>query len=101
MESLFISHPVRWLSLSLALGALLLSSPAHSQTVLRSLPTRHVPQVVLKGTATPVGILKTTKIMHLSLLLPLRNQQELNQLLKKLYDPYQPGLPTFSDYSPG
>jgi subtilase family serine protease len=90
MESLFISHPVRWLSLSLALGALLLSSPAHSQTVLRSLPTRHVPQVVLKGTATPVGILKTTKIMHLSLLLPLRNQQELNQLLKKLYDPSSP-----------
>ncbi len=90
MKSLFISYSARWLSLTLALGALLLSSPAHSQTVLHPLPTRHVPQVVLKGTATPVGILKATNIMHLNLLLPLRNQQELSQLLKKLYDPSSP-----------
>ena len=49
--------------------------------------TRHVREVTLKGQARPVGHLPATQTMRLVLVLPLRNQAELDNLLQELYDP--------------
>jgi subtilase family serine protease len=55
----------------------------------QSLPlfTRHVRDVVLNGQAWPVGRLPATRTMQLVLVLPLRNEAELDSLLQELYDP--------------
>ena len=49
--------------------------------------TRHVRQAVLSGQARSVGHLPATQTMRLVLVLPLRNQAELENLLQELYDP--------------
>src|ERR1700693_6170683 len=49
--------------------------------------TRHLREVTLKGQARPVGHLPATQTMRLVLVLPLRNQAELDNLLQELYDP--------------
>jgi subtilase family serine protease len=49
--------------------------------------TQHVREVTLKGQARPVGHLPATQAMRLVLVLPLRNQAELDNLLQELYDP--------------
>ena len=49
--------------------------------------TQHVREVTLKGQARPVGHLPATQTMRLVLVLPLRNQAELDNLLQELYDP--------------
>jgi len=49
--------------------------------------TRHVREVVLNGQALPVGRVPTAQPMRLVLVLPLRNQSELDSLLKDVYDP--------------
>jgi len=49
--------------------------------------TQHVREVTLKGQARPVGHLPATQTMRLVLVLPLRNQAELENLLQELYDP--------------
>ena len=57
---------------------------AQSQTPL----TRHVREVVLNGEAQSAGRLPATQSMRLVLVLPHRNQAELDNLLKELYDPH-------------
>ena len=56
---------------------------AQSQSVL----TRHVRDVIPSGQARSVGQLPATQTLRLVLVLPLRNQAELDQFLKELYDP--------------
>src|SRR5580693_10575409 len=49
--------------------------------------TGHVRNVTLNGRAPLVARLPATQSMHLVLVLPLRNQDALNSLLKTLYEP--------------
>lgn len=56
----------------------------------QSLPTRHVHREVASGEASFAGLLPATQAMRLDLMLPLRNEAELDQLLKNLYDPQSP-----------
>src|SRR5580698_1696430 len=50
----------------------------------------HVRPVVANGQAVPVGVLPATQRMKLAIMLPLRNQPELTDLLSRLYDPSGP-----------
>lgn len=70
---------------SLCLTASLPSTPAEAQAPI--VMTHHVPDAVLGGRAPVVGVVPETQRMGLSILLPLRNQGELNDLLRSLYDP--------------
>jgi subtilase family serine protease len=49
--------------------------------------TRHVREVTLNGQAPVVGHLPTTQSMRLVLVLPLRNQEALDNFLQELYTP--------------
>jgi kumamolisin len=53
----------------------------------KPLLTHHVRDVVVNGQAPSVGRLPATKSMRIVLALPLRNQAELDNFLKDLYDP--------------
>jgi subtilase family serine protease len=64
-----------------------LSAPAQAQ---RPLMTHHVRDVVINGQAPLVGLLPNTQQMSLAIMLPLRNEAELDSLLRDLYDPYSP-----------
>jgi subtilase family serine protease len=51
---------------------------------------KHVRPAVTNGQAAPVGPMSKTQHMRLAIILPLRNQGELTNLLKRLYDPSSP-----------
>ncbi|MGO8720612.1 MAG: protease pro-enzyme activation domain-containing protein [Acidobacteriaceae bacterium] len=71
--------------------AMLLACPStFAQVGLRFLPTRHVRPVVANAEAKLVGSLPDTQQMQLAILLPLRNQAALTNLLGRLYDPSSP-----------
>jgi subtilase family serine protease len=68
------------------------SSVCQAQTEVGRAPgftlmTRHVREVTLNGEARQMGKLPAAQSMHLVLTLPLRNQSELDEFLKNLYDP--------------
>ncbi len=65
------------------------------QAQSQSLMTRHVRDVTLNGQAHSVGRLPAAQSMRLVLVLPLRNQAELDDLLKNLYDPSSPSFHQF------
>jgi hypothetical protein len=50
----------------------------------------HVRPAISNGQAVPVGLMPTTEHMNLAIMLPLRNQAELTDLLGRLYDPSSP-----------
>ncbi len=50
----------------------------------------HVPAAVSNGQAALIGSLPTTQKLHVTISLPLRNQDALGILLKQLYDPTSP-----------
>ncbi len=75
------------------LVAVLVFSICHAQSL--PLSTRHVREATFNGSALPVGHLATTQRMRLVLVLPLRNQAELDDLLQKLYDPSSPSYRQF------
>ncbi len=52
--------------------------------------THHAREVTLNGQAPLVGRVPSAKAMRLVLVLPLRNQAALDNLLKELYDPSSP-----------
>ncbi|MGB9334419.1 MAG: S53 family serine peptidase [Candidatus Acidiferrales bacterium] len=52
--------------------------------------TRHVRDAIATGQARPAGKLPATQSMRLTLVLPLRNQSNLDQFLKDLFDPSSP-----------
>jgi subtilase family serine protease len=53
----------------------------------QSLMTHHVRQATQDGTARSMGRLPSSQNMNLVITLPLRNEAELDQLVKDLYDP--------------
>ncbi|HXC44135.1 MAG TPA: S53 family peptidase [Candidatus Dormibacteraeota bacterium] len=55
-----------------------------------SLPTHHVREAVVDGQARIVGLLPGTQHIGIAIMLPLRNQEGLNDLLHKLYDRHSP-----------
>jgi hypothetical protein len=57
--------------------------------------SRHVRPEVLTGRAQLIGPLDPAERLHLSLVLPLRNQPELDSLLQRLYDPSSTGFHHF------
>ncbi|MFZ0859999.1 MAG: S53 family peptidase [Candidatus Sulfotelmatobacter sp.] len=69
------------------------ASICHAQSL--PLSTRHVRDVTLNGQAQSVGHLPATQTMRLVLMLPLRNQPALEDLLQKLYDPSSPSYRQF------
>jgi kumamolisin len=64
---------------------------AHGQGVL----TRHVREAVSSGQAAYLGRLPATLSLRLSIALPLRNQAELDEVLRQLYDPQSPSYHRF------
>jgi subtilase family serine protease len=72
----------------LAVVAIMTGATVASQAQPQSLLTRHVRDVVVNRQATLVGHLAAKKSMRLVLVLPHRNQAELDDLLKELYDPH-------------
>jgi subtilase family serine protease len=80
---------IRRLSISLLTIIMIVScATLVAQAQSQSLPTRHTREVTLNGQAPLVGHLPATQSMRLVLVLPHRNQTELDNLLKELYDPY-------------
>jgi subtilase family serine protease len=79
----------------LAIVAMLSSAAIVSQAQPQSLLTRHTRDVVVNGQAPLVGHLPAAQSMRLVLVLPHRNQAELEKLLKELYDPYSPSYRQF------
>src|ERR1700722_10203296 len=71
----------------LAIGALISIAAMNTQAQGQSMLTRHVREVTLNGQAQSVGRLPATQTMHLDLVLPLRNQAELDNFLRQLSDP--------------
>jgi kumamolisin len=67
--------------------ALLLAVNIVCQAQAVPLMTRHVREVVRNGQARSIGHLPATQAMRLVLVLPLRNQAELENFLQEVYDP--------------
>lgn len=79
------------IALLLALVVSLAAGSAHAQNVL----TRQTRAAVQDGTARLVGHMPANEMMHLVLVLPLRNQDGLNQFLNDVYDPASPNYRHF------
>jgi subtilase family serine protease len=71
----------------LAIGALISIVAMNSQAQGQSMLTRHVREATLNGQAPSVGRLPATQSMRLDVVLPLRNQPELDNFLRQLSDP--------------
>ncbi len=80
--------PMRWVAASIVLPVLLCGTwiTGQAQPSIQTLHN-HVRSAVSSGQATLVGSLPPDQIIHLSIVLPLRNQNELTSLLNRLYDP--------------
>jgi len=63
--------------------------PCQAQPTLQLLHG-HVNPAVAKGRAKLVGLLPPAQHLHLAIQLPLRNQDDLNGFLQRLYDPKSP-----------
>ena len=61
----------------------------------QSLLTRHAREVTLNGQAQSVGRLPATQSMRFDIVLPLRDQAELENFLQELYDPSSPSYRHF------
>jgi subtilase family serine protease len=61
-----------------------------SQAEQRPIMTAHVPAAVSSGVAPLVGNLPAAQRLSLAISLPLRNQAELDDLLRQIYDPQSP-----------
>jgi len=79
---------MRGLRGSLLAAALVFSlATGRSEAQSASLMTHHVREATANGQAKFVGRLSATQSLRLVLVLPLRNQAELDDLLQALYDP--------------
>jgi kumamolisin len=72
----------------LSLVALLVVATSFGQT--QPSLTRHLHSAVANGQAKPIGSLPPSQNLRLVLVLPLRNQVELDNLLQNLYNPDSP-----------
>src|SRR6185437_15533039 len=73
------------------LAATLGAGSGQAQTVL----THHVREEVKNGSAKLVGHMPASQPMSLVIVLPLRNQDALDQFLKAVYDPTSPSYRHF------
>src|SRR5580704_15086821 len=71
----------------LTIVAMVLGVNGVCQAQSQPLLTRHVREVTLNGQAQFVKRLPATQSMRIDMVLPLRNQAELDNLLQELYDP--------------
>src|SRR6185437_883391 len=79
------------IALLLALVVSLAAGSAHAQNVL----THQTRAAVKDGTARLVGHMPANQVINLVLVLPLRNQDGLNQFLNDVYDPASPNYRHF------
>jgi subtilase family serine protease len=79
----------------LTIAAIVSSAAIVSQAQSQSLMTRHVPEVTASKVAPAVGHLRSPQSLPLSLVLQHRNQTELENFLKELYDPSSPSYRKF------
>ena len=79
----------------LLVSALISGAVIVSQAQQQPLLTRHVRQETLNGQVPLVGRLPAAQSMRLTLVLPHRNEAELQALLKDLYDPSSPSYRQF------
>ena len=85
----------RKIAFLLATVAIVVSATLASQAQPQTPLTRHTRDVVASGKVPLVGHLPATQSMRLVLVLPHRNQAELEQLLKDLYNPSSPSFRKF------
>ncbi|MGO9275578.1 MAG: protease pro-enzyme activation domain-containing protein [Terriglobia bacterium] len=76
--------------LYVALGSAMVLFVMGTRAQAQSLPTRHVREAVISGEATFLNPLPTTQTLRLDIVLPLRDQAELESFLQELYDPSNP-----------
>ncbi|HUO27554.1 MAG TPA: S53 family serine peptidase [Candidatus Aquilonibacter sp.] len=74
---------------------LAISALAQDDAQLLPTLTHHVREATLNGQARLVGRLPATRSMRLVFVLPLRNQAELDSVLRELYDPFSPSYRQF------
>ena len=77
-------------TLAVGLCSIGLSLVVQTTAQAQSLSTRHMRREVTSGQASFVSRLPATQSMRLDIALPLRNEAELDGLLKDLYDPQSP-----------
>lgn len=84
-------------SLAAALALLAISRAGSAQTAAPPLQVlaNHVPQVVRQGSVQFLRQLPDDQKIDLTIILPLRNQDQLTQLLGRLYDPQSPDYRKF------
>ena len=84
------------LALALLCAAAFISLTAQGQAQLsRQVLHNHIRREVSSGQAALVGRLPTAQRMRLSIVLPLRNQTALTELIGRLYDPSSPDFHHF------
>lgn len=76
--------------LSIVAATLAATAPATASAQTQTLLTHHVRQVTVNGEAKALGQLPTSQTLRLVITLPLRNQQQLDNLLADLYNPNSP-----------
>lgn len=77
--------------LTVAAAALAVTAVSQAQNVI----TNQVRPAVRNGQAPLVGPMAANQTMHLTVVLPLRNQDGLDNLLEQLYDPNSPSYHQF------
>ena len=77
------------------LTAVLLAAAALSHAQVQPALTRHVRQAVSSGQAPMLGRMPASQTMNLVLVLPLRNQDELDSLLSDIYNRDSPSYHNF------
>ncbi len=78
-----------------ALSIAIVTSVAPGLCKAQSVLTHHVREATQDGTAPLEGQLSATQNLQLVITLPLRNRDQLDQLLEDLYDPSNPGYRQF------
>jgi subtilase family serine protease len=81
--------------LLLTIVAIMSGTTIVSQAQSQSTLTRNVRDAVLNGEAKSVGRLPATQSLRLVFVLPHRNQAELDNFLRDLYDPFSPSYRKF------
>jgi subtilase family serine protease len=79
----------------MVLGSAMLFLVVGAQAQAQSLQTRHVRQAVISGEATFLKRLPAAQTLRLDLVLPLRDEAELENFLQEVYDPLSPSYRHF------
>ncbi|MGB2670395.1 MAG: S53 family peptidase [Candidatus Acidiferrum sp.] len=77
------------------LCAAILLFVVEGRTQAQSFMTHHVRQAILNGQAKSMGRLPSAQTMRIDVVLPLRNQADLENFLQELYDPSSPSYRHF------